>query len=253
LLPFIEEGDLHDLGGQQSGTAAAGAVSLRLGTPLNLFVCPSRRQCAPLPIADAFTSVRTPRPYGFVTHVGRSDYAINAGTAIAITHAGPMNVDEGRSENYWLTASSDRKVTGISHLRFGAPIRRILDGTSNTYLVGEKYIESSLYETGESLGDGRSQYAGYSMDLYRFAGAIERVGLAQSPTAPPIEDANKVTSGLSAHARFGSAHALGLNMVNCDGSTQFVTFDIDPEVHFRSGQRNDGGASFDELFRLQRL
>jgi type II secretory pathway pseudopilin PulG len=253
LLPFIEEGDLHDLGGRLSGAAAHDAVSLRLRTPLNLFVCPSRRQCVPLPISDSFPSVRTPRPYGAVTHVARSDYAINAGTAVAITHAGPMDLEQGQNEQYWLTAASDRKLTGISHLRYGASVGRILDGTSKTYLVGEKFVEFSYYDTGESLGDNKSQYAGYSMDVFRFAGAIDRLALSQLPTAPPVEDTSKVTSGLSAHARFGSAHASGLNMVTCDGAIQFVAYDIDPEVHFRSGQRNDAGATFEELLRVYKL
>jgi prepilin-type N-terminal cleavage/methylation domain-containing protein len=253
LLPFIEEGDLHDLGKHQVGIEAHDAVSIRVETPIRLFVCPSRRQCAPLPISDRYSFVRSPRPYGSATQAARSDYAINAGSSVAITHGGPADLTQGSNESYWLATVSDRKVTGISHLRYAASIRRIVDGTSNTYLAGEKYVEVGHYETGESLGDNKSQYAGYCMDLYRFAGAIERLAISQSPVASPLEDTTNVTGGLAGHARFGSSHASGLNMVTCDGATQFVDFEIDPEVHFRLAHRSDGGSTFDSLLRAYKL
>lgn len=39
---------------------------------------------------------------------------------------------------------------------------------------------------------------------------------------------------------FGSAHPAGLNMAFCDGSVRRVSYDIDPEIHRRQANRQDG-------------
>jgi hypothetical protein len=55
----------------------------------------------------------------------------------------------------------------------------------------------------------------------------------------PLQDNDQVTAG---NHRFGSAHASGCFFAMCDGSVQFVTFDVSPEVHRRLGNREDGEA-----------
>jgi type II secretory pathway pseudopilin PulG len=249
LLPFAEEQDLHDLGFALSGADADRAYSLRLQSSICLLVCSSRRPCTTWPVSNKYPYARTPKPYGTVADVARSDYAINGGSSVLITHAGPMDFNLGDDESYWRTASSNRKYTGVSHLRTAASLRQITDGASKTYLVGEKYIESAHYDTGESAGDNESQYAGYCSDLHRFAGALERLTVSQSPLAPPISDSAASSSGVSPPFRFGSAHVDGLNMQTCDGAVHYVDFDIEPDVHLRFGHRNDGGAAIDALFR----
>jgi type II secretory pathway pseudopilin PulG len=248
LLPFIEEQGLHRFGqGQQ--VAEGDLVAVRLRTPVCLLVCASRRNCARWPVSDKYPYVRSPKPFGAATEVARSDYAINGGSSVAIVHGGPTDFLQGDDEKYWRTSITNRKISGVSHIRFAAALRSITDGASKTYLVGEKYVESAWYETGESLGDNESQYAGYCTDLNRFAGAVERLALSQSPVAPPLNDNAIPGSGLPGHSRFGSAHAEGLNMLTCDGSLRFMGFDVDPDIHFRLGYRNDSGDSFESLLR----
>jgi hypothetical protein len=248
VLPFIEEESLHRLDFGQEDLAESMSINVRLQTPLSLFVCPTRRICAPWPISEKYPYVRTPKPFGEVTRVARADYAINAGSSSAISFGGPVDFAQGDDEKFWQTTTTGQ-FSGISHLRRAVGYRALTDGASKTYLVGEKVIDFRSYDTGESLGDNESQYAGYSTDLHRFAGAIERMAISQSPTALPLSDSVTTVDGLPGHARFGGAHPNGYIAVNCDGSTHFVTFEIDPDVHFRFGHRSDQGNDFQALFR----
>jgi prepilin-type processing-associated H-X9-DG protein len=129
-------------------------------------------------------------------------------------------------------------------------MRSILDGASKTSLAGEKHVDSVHYTTGESLGDNESLYAGYCTDLHRFAGAVESLAISVPPFAEPVSDNSNLINGIQASTRFGSAHPNGLNMLYCDGAIQFVGFDVDPEVHLRSGHRYDEGRPLKSLFRI---
>ena len=39
---------------------------------------------------------------------------------------------------------------------------------------------------------------------------------------------------------FGSSHTAGCHFVLCDGSVRLISFQIDPEIHRRLGNRADG-------------
>ena len=45
----------------------------------------------------------------------------------------------------------------------------ITDGTTNTYLVGEKYIDVNYYATGQDGGDNEFALLGADMDTSRWA------------------------------------------------------------------------------------
>ena len=111
------------------------------------------------------------------------------------------------------------------------PARDITDGTSNTYLAGEKYVTPDIYTEPSHMarakcGDNLSAYNGDSEDV---DAAGPRNGL-------PMQDATGYfTSGL-----FGSAHASGFNMAFCDGSVQWISYSIDYQTHRSLGNRKDG-------------
>ena len=117
-------------------------------------------------------------------------------------------------------------------------INKISDGTSNTYLAGEKYMNVQYYEASRppgvsrtDFGDNQSLYAGFEWDNQR------RVGVDEDDAAwPPILDNSE---DVNWHA-FGSAHPGGWNAVLCDGSVQTIGYSIDVNIHHALGNRNDG-------------
>jgi hypothetical protein len=189
--------------------------------------------------------MHAPKPYGHVITVARGDYAINGGAGHISSFAGPSNFEQGDSNTFWTGILSIKKFTGISHLRAAASLRSIEDGTSKTYLIGEKHVNVSEYDTGTSPGDNESLYSGYCSDLHRFVGATDRVIPGIAPFAPPLHDASLPDPGsIDAFLRFGSAHSTGFSMVYCDGSSRWIVYEIDPSVHYLAGHRRDNGKSF---------
>jgi prepilin-type N-terminal cleavage/methylation domain-containing protein len=247
ILPFVEERDLHDLGAGQSGAVATQLYSQRLTTPIELFVCPTRRRCSAWPVSDKFVYMRTPKPYGDVNLVARSDYAINGGTSHIINLGGPVDYQQGDDPAYWSNAPNPIKFNGVSHLRIGAALKSFTDGASKTYLLGEKHIPADMYESGTSPGDNECMYSGYCTDLHRFAGAIENLALGTAPFIPPLFDYLRPADNMQEFVRFGSAHESGFNMACCDGSVHFMSYDIDAETHFRFGHRSDNERPLEAL------
>ena len=103
-------------------------------------------------------------------------------------------------------------------------MRDITDGTSQTMVIGEKFIPPSRYKSGDWCDDcGWSD--GWDPDTLR------------SSTFIPMMD----KEGTSNHCyRFGSAHPGVFNAVFADGSTQSLSYEIDPFVFNYLGNRQDG-------------
>lgn len=232
ILPLIEQQQLYSLG--MSGDPQE--ATRRLETPLSLFTCPSRRACEAWPTSDLYPYSKSPKPFGSPTRLGRSDVAINAGATLLNGHDGPETLVLGDAPSTdWpdMVGPSDmpdKQFSGISHVHTATSLRRITDGASSTYLAGEKYLQPTYYETGESIGDKVSLYSGYCVDNHRFT-AIR---------IPPASDGSLPLPGSQEYLRFGSAHQSGFNMLFVDGSIHLINFDIDPTIHYRLGHTFDG-------------
>jgi prepilin-type processing-associated H-X9-DG protein len=131
-------------------------------------------------------------------------------------------------------------------MRSEVSLKRLEDGSSNTYMVGEKYLGTDQYEStalssgnpGFSWGENQDMYAGYEWDNAR--GAFPLNGTRTSAELyQPSQDQGGVGAA-SPEVKFGSAHAGGLNMVFCDGSVHVISFDIDAKVHSYLASRLDG-------------
>jgi prepilin-type N-terminal cleavage/methylation domain-containing protein/prepilin-type processing-associated H-X9-DG protein len=216
VLPYIEQDDLYRLGAGQPPTQKRAAISRRLGTPLKLFNCPSRRPARAWPNGWDLQFWDC----DFVPAEGRSDYAANAGDQpIDEFYFGPPDLATGDNSNYaWPDTSV---LSGVIFQRSEVGLAHIPHGTSNTYLLGEKYLDPDAYTTGMDAADNESLYTGFDNDNSRCT------------SSPPQQDRR----GYADTLRFGSAHRAGLNMAYCDGSVHFIAFSIDPQVHRQAGSR----------------
>ena len=211
ILPYVEQQALYNL-----STDAAGARQL-CGTPLKLFNCPSRRTGGPYPGGSSFY-------YNFggftTTALARTDYAACSGDqAPDEIYPGPSSLAQGDSGSYnWPSTAA---FTGVVFQRSEIALTDVRNGTSNTFLAGEKYLNPNAYSNGSDGADNENMYVGFDNDISR------------STDYPPQRD----TVGYGNTFIFGSAHTAGLNMLLCDGSVQFIVFGVDPAVFKRAGNR----------------
>lgn len=139
--------------------------------------------------------------------------------------------------------------TGVSYYRSVLPIKRIEDGTSNTYMVGEKWLGTDSYEgssganaasPGFSWGENECLYTGWEWDNHGAAwnprSGADEGAIAASQPAP---DQAGIVAPFPAR-KFGSAHAGGFNMVFCDGSVRSISYDVDYRTHAAAANRLDG-------------
>lgn len=251
LLPYIEQQSLHDLGTGAAAGQIRSFAKQRVQLPFEGMVCPSRRTTNVYDFQSSSASYRfCSRP---IELASKTDYACNGGN-IRTTElfdsigggpsenaGGLLATKPGDSPSYEISSEGDRKSdwSGICHYRSEIKMRQITDGTSNTYMVGEKWMYVENYENGLDDGDNEPAFVGNNNDTIRmtYYSAVEPVkyGL-QSDTEDP-----KASNGQSyGRRKFGGPHPGGFNMAMCDGSVTFVQRDIDPQIHAATGSRNGG-------------
>ncbi len=232
-LDYLEQGHLRALGRGLTQEAKVEAMKKMISTPIPNYICPSRR----LPRAYEVSAEVTHGEFKFtVEKAARSDYVINVG------HEGwpeanghnktkfgwqPANMKEALDPKFfWFITTG---FTGVSFGRSQVRPEQITDGTTHTYLIGEKFIQPDHYKNGRSGGDNETMYTGFNNDNGRTAEGL------------PLRDTNEVGElPLSGANQFGSAHPSTWQIILCDGSVHSLSYDIDIEVHRRLANRSDG-------------
>jgi prepilin-type N-terminal cleavage/methylation domain-containing protein/prepilin-type processing-associated H-X9-DG protein len=231
LMPFIEQQDLHDLGlgaGAWNSTAKKNAHSQRFSTPFNGVNCPTRRKSAAIPRSGGWDVYNATEPAALT----RTDYAANGGDVWTETNIGYVTLSQPSDAT---TASSraaigkmQKDTSGIMFAYSEIKPTDVTDGTSNTYLAGEKYVSADHYEDGLDVGDNEGALVGDDRDITRWGG----------PNYVPFQDTQSYSDDLV----FGGPHGNGFNMVFCDGAVQTINFSIDPQVHAWLCNRHDDHA-----------
>ncbi len=217
LLRYLDRNDLADLGRGRSPAQRRQELARLMQVPLPVLICPTRGVRGLLPAHPAT------HPYNAlpVPLVARTDYAINEGDFIPAGGPGPPTLALGDDPGFpWPNVS---QVTGVSYLRSQVSMGRLRDGATYTYLIGEKYVASDRYHLNTDPGYDQSPYAGVDLDLNRWT------------KDPPRQDGWQLGERL-----FGSAHPDACQFVFCDGHVQSISYQIDPQLHRRLGNRKDG-------------
>ncbi|TWU28345.1 DUF1559 domain-containing protein [Bythopirellula polymerisocia] len=115
---------------------------------------------------------------------------------------------------------------------------QITDGTSNTFLLGEKYVRTDLYEGG-SKSDDKGWIDGWDPDAIRstcFQPYSDGDGYQFQPNNGPGDFFGRDRDVYY----FGSAHPGGLNGIFADGSVRSIGFDVDILLFNALGTRDRG-------------
>ena len=150
-LPFIEQQVMHDLGARPTRCPAAG--------PLDRASSPAHRH----------GQLSQPAARRGLTASGYTPASTTGGTSICPPvwpSSTTQRMQAAHSHNLRSTGLFGAEHAGISFIAYSkVKIADIYDGMSNTYAVGEKYVNPDYYENGMSWGDDNSMYCGHDWDI----------------------------------------------------------------------------------------
>ena len=232
ILPYIEQDNLRNLGvGETDPVAKRSAMNQVTQNPLAVMICPSRRAVQLYPNAH-------PSPYTFyncdrLSPVAKSDYAASGGDQDPCPCNSAISLAQG-DDPAFVWQAEQKGNTGIINQRSEFTLESIRDGTSNTLMVGEKYLNPDAYTTGDFAGDDHSMYEGWDQDYVRW-------------TFPPLGIYTRDRPGYHTQG-FGGPHAAGAHFVFCDGSVRGINYGINEDTYRWLSNRADGQVISGDLF-----
>ena len=263
ILPYLEQGAMKNILTQQQ---------LR-DTTVPMFSCPSRGGVRRTADGAGNTTVQT--DYAGVlpcTHVKLQEPPVNLTslTLAALTYSkvvtgifyqepeqmgqygNPLPPDNGVYDGVivrsaWRSTGFDERTqTNLGEYATGVPdpveIAQITDGTSNTMMVGEKYVRVDFHSI-STPSDDQGFTEGWDPDVMR------------CPCVPPLNDSqvNDEFTGQIGEAPgmrnkweivvMGSSHPGGLNVVFADGGVHTINYDVDVFLFNALGTRSGGEAA----------
>jgi prepilin-type N-terminal cleavage/methylation domain-containing protein/prepilin-type processing-associated H-X9-DG protein len=220
ILPYAEQTNLYNAW-NLSNTYYLQQTTARVAQ-VGMFYCPTRR---PPMLSTQYEVSSTGLPDSQEYPGSLGDYAANGGQ-----YSGPI-VDDPLCNGAMCQADS-RQVNAdqLAETKSRTRLRDMTDGTSNTFLVGEKHVPRSKYgQSGYSWGDGAIFNGDFPRNYNRLAG-FPRFALGQGP------------DDLSGpwHCRFGSDHPGVCMFTFSDGHVAVLKSATPMEVLNKLAVRNDG-------------
>ena len=240
ILPFLEQNPLYmRTSNNDPDVPYRDGITEVARTPLPFFYCPSRRECRLYPTTcPCFEN--TNFASGSTVELAKGDYAANFGSLPSFTYGTFNELYEGYPSTY---AGGDSyiknknwpadRANGVIFAWSEVPLGMISDGTSNTFLIGERYVNPDYYEISGNGWDDNGIYSGYDIDHSRGTGAI-----GSSPLMPQQD-----RPGVDPNNNFGSVHSGSFGMSMCDGSVHRIDYSVDQATLTGLGSRCDGNSA----------
>ncbi len=186
---------------------------------ISQWMCPSRRN-----LGDYISGERHPGTEGAV-----GDYAGNMGSYFRGHYEDKFNGVITTASTWLELADSKAKEDEIAKWGSDMNMAKILDGTSNTILAGERHV---FYGDFEKYPNDSSLYNGDHVSTFARGGGPDY----------PIADANEPCNSrwTVGCERFGSSHPGLCQFVMVDTSVHSLNNEIDPEALERLCDRADG-------------
>jgi prepilin-type N-terminal cleavage/methylation domain-containing protein len=250
ILPYLEQGAVYDI--------RTNADLQR--TVISLFFCPSRR--APLRSKDVITTGQEVALSDFAGTMpcGYSDYRrLTRYRGWAHPNNRRTLFFGGASGTNYIFKVPDNEIyegvivrtpwrhpvgstPGAFAVNVPMPVKmaQITDGTSNSMMIGEKFVRPDLYEGG-SWSDDKGWSDGWDPDSMR--------STCYMPLQDSLTASNDSIYGPATDVvNFGSAHPGGFHAVFADGSVHTIRYEIEPALFDRLGDRHD-----EEVIELSEL
>jgi prepilin-type N-terminal cleavage/methylation domain-containing protein len=219
ILPYVEQGNLYQLGSGGTQAQLFTSNTQKAQMPTGLFMCPSRRQLMAYPNYYGYGYYDAS---GIAPVFAKTDYAACAGSQNADERdGGPPDYATGDTPSYWIGRDDADVFNGPFYPHSQTTLLSLYRGTSNTVMLGEKYLNPSNYATGIDPSDNECLYVGMDNDIMRCTASA------------PMQD----LLGYQDTFRFGSAHQGGCQICLADGSVRFLQYSVDPTVWLPYGDR----------------
>jgi prepilin-type N-terminal cleavage/methylation domain-containing protein/prepilin-type processing-associated H-X9-DG protein len=255
MLPYLEEAALYDLWDfkQPFNNVSSDPAKSRAGTAMPMLLCPSDQfEQTTFQLTGAAAAFPGTASHGGVGGwYSATSYVGNYGTGSYYVQFSQFEIKPNGV--FFVTGTDpklkDQKSGGGMHTsvasHFNKKVRTILDGTSSTLMMGEKFHQDDFFDTWTSNNSGLKMY---QVSAWGWLGGMKGTAHVMASSAVPINStmlnftnqANNITAQDKRFNAWGSGHPGGVNFLMCDSSVRFVSDTVSPITLTRLSTREEG-------------